>query len=171
MLFLIGPGTVAAVVFVLAYSFGYWIIGAGPFEMDPGGEPKAFEEHLKRYQNLFQLLITLSTATVGFVVNFLIGISNDKPRNLYSSRLEGACSFTVLMLGASVICALLFITFENLAYETYSEYLQTKTKTKDLARRSPYTRRWYAFNLAVGYSSLILFLIAYGFLAFRLLKP
>ena len=92
--------------------------------MDPGGEPKAFEEHLKRYQSLFQLLVTLSTASVAFLVNFLISISSEKSRSTYSYKLESACPSAILILGFSVIFALLFITLENLAYEAYSTYLQ-----------------------------------------------
>lgn len=110
------------------------------------------------------MIVTLSTATVAFLVNFLIGITPDKTQNVYSL----ACTFTILTLGASVILALLFIIFENLAYEAYSEYLQTHRTNP--TRKNPYTRKWYAANLGFGYSSLILFLLAYGFLAFSLLK-
>jgi len=165
---LVYPGLLVLGLVVATYVSSYLTIGPGPFEMDPGGEPKAFEEHLKRYQSLFQLIVTLSTATVAFLVNLLIGISDDKPRNIYSHRLEAACPFTVLVLGASVIFALLFIIFENLAYEAYSEYLQTRNRSTNTTRQSPYSRRWYAANLSFGYTSLLLFLWAYGFLAFRL---
>ena len=165
---LIVPCLISVGCFLFAYLMSYCAIGPGPFDMDPGREPKAFEEHLKRYQNLFQLIVTLSTATVAFLVNFLIGITPDKTQNVYSQRLELACTFTILTLGASVILALLFIIFENLAYEAYSEYLQTHRTNP--TRKNPYTRKWYAANLGFGYSSLILFLLAYGFLAFSLLK-
>jgi energy-converting hydrogenase Eha subunit A len=164
------PTVVATTFFLATYLLSYLTIGKGPFEMDPGGEPKAFEEHLKRYQGLFQLLITLSTATVAFLVNFLIGISEEKPRNVYSYQLEAACPFAILVLGFSVIFALLFIVFENLAYEAYSEYLQAKAKNTNSTRKSPYSRPWYAANLSFGYSSLLLFLTGYGFIAFRLLR-
>jgi len=164
------PGIVVLSIAVATYLASFLAIGPGPFEMDPGSEPKAFEEHLKRYQGLFQLVVTLSTATVAFLVNFLIGISDDKPRSVYSRRLELACPFTILVLRFSVIFALLFIIFENLAYEAYSEYLQNQIKKASSRRQSPYSRHWYAANLSFGYSSLLLFLLAYGFIALRLLK-
>ena len=53
------PGLIVVAIVLTTYLASYLAIGPGPFEMDPGGEPKAFEEHLKRYQNLFQLIVTL----------------------------------------------------------------------------------------------------------------
>ena len=163
-------GVVVLCTLVTTYAASYVTLGPGPFQMDPGGEPKAFEEHLKRYQSLFQLVITLSTATVAFLVSFLIGLSDDKPRSVYGHRMEAACPFAILVLGSSVVFALLFIISENLAYEAYSEYLQTRIRAANPDRQSPYSRRWYAANLSFGYTSLFLFLAAYGYVAFRLLR-
>jgi len=76
---------------------------SGRFRMDPIQADAAvrevqggFEPHLRRYQALAQLLLTLATATVAFLVNFLVGIHVDEKRGIYSLRLEGACRSTIV---------------------------------------------------------------------------
>lgn len=36
--------------------------------MDPGDKPGAFEPHIKRYQDLARLVLTLAAATIAFLV-------------------------------------------------------------------------------------------------------
>jgi len=43
--------------------------------MDPKGQPGGFEPHAKRYQDFATLLLTLTTATLGFIVHFLTGLT------------------------------------------------------------------------------------------------
>lgn len=59
--------------------------GAPYFHMDPAQPDESvkevaggFEPHLKRYQDLAQLILTLATATVAFLVNFLVGLHVDE---------------------------------------------------------------------------------------------
>jgi hypothetical protein len=150
------------VVLGLVYSIAYHSLRQGPFEMDPHGVPKAFEDHLKRYQQLAQLVATLSTASIAFLVHFLVSISDERPRTIYSTRTEAACPWAIPLLGFSAFFALAFILLENLAYEVYSHKAQDQ--------KSPYTRRWYAMDISLGYSSVVLFVSGYALLAVWLLR-
>jgi hypothetical protein len=118
-----------------------------------------FESHLKRYQDLAQLLLTLATATVAFLVNFLVGIHVDEKRSPYSLKLEDACPSSIVFFGLSAAFSILFVLRENLTYEAYCH----------APLRDTYTRNSYAVNLALGYSGCLWFFFAYGFLAFRVL--
>jgi hypothetical protein len=117
-----------------------------------------FEAHLQRYQESAKLLLTLSTATIAFLVNSLAGIDPDKKRSLYSIRLEKACPSSIALLGLSAVCSITFLLSENYAYETYCHDPQ----------RNTYTPGWYALNTALGFYSFFLFLAAYGWLAIRI---
>jgi hypothetical protein len=162
MLRLFSMAAVSLAVLGLLYRVAYHFLPEGPFEMDPHGVPGAFEDHLKRYQQLAQLVATLSTASIAFLTHFLVSISDEKPRTIYSTRMESACPWAIPLLGFSVIFALAFILAENLAYEVYSH--------KAPGQNSPYTRKWYATNLSFGYSSVVLFVGGYSLLAVWLLR-
>jgi hypothetical protein len=153
-------------VFILLFTLVHGTQGDGPFRMDPAtpdkdvGEVSAgFEPHLKRYQDLAQLILTLATATVAFLVNFLAGIHSDDKRGPYSIKLENACPSAIAFLALCAFFAISFILSENLAYETYSHS----------PKRNTYSAKWYAINISLGYSSIIWFLFAYGYIAVRLL--
>lgn len=161
---LCGAGVLTAFYFVFKHQLGG--SGAPPYRMDPVQPNPAlqqivggFEPHLKRYQDLAQLVLTLATATVAFLVNFLTGIRVDEKRSIYSLKLEAACPSAVVFLGLSAIFAIAFILRYNTTYERYCHNPQ----------RDTYTTEAYAVNLALGYSTLVWFLFAYGFLAYRLL--
>ncbi len=121
--------------------------------------PGGFETHIQRYQDLAKLLLTLAAGTVAFLVNFLAGIPIDGKRSVYSLRLEHACPSSIILLGLSGACAILFLLSENYAYETYCHD----------EKRDTYTPAWYGFNLALGFSGFIFFLLAYAWLAYRIL--
>jgi hypothetical protein len=159
----IGGGAVFALLFTVVFSN---LKNNGPFRMDPATPDKdvgevsgGFEPHLKRYQDLAQLVLTLATATVAFLVNFLAGIHPDDKRGPYSIKLENACPSAIAFLALSAFFAISFILLENLAYETYSHS----------PKRNTYSAKWYALNISLGYSSVICFFVAYAFIAFRLL--
>ena len=152
-------------VFVFSLLFSSFK-GTTTFHMDPvsphdtvkevaGG----FEPHLKRYQELAQLILTLATATVAFLMNFLTSIHVDEKRTVYSLRLEGACPSAIIFLGFSAFFAIAFILRENQTYEGYCH----------APLRNTYTPASYAANLSLGYSCLFWFFFAYGYLAYRLL--
>ena len=161
---LCGAGLFGVSYFALKHRLGG--TAARPYRMDPiqpqpplpevvGG----FEPHLKRYQNLAQHVLTLATATVAFLVNFLTGIPVDGKRNAYSLRLESACPSAVVFLGLGAIFAIIFILRYNTTYERYCH----------APLRNTYTAASYAANLALGYSAFGWFVFAYVFLAYRLL--
>lgn len=138
------------------------------FLMDPlnakTGEECAggFEPHLKRYQNLAQLFLTLATATVAFLVHFLVGIgptSNGQARGRYDIRLENASRSSMVFLGLTAVSAILFIVSYSVAYEEYCQDKERKT----------YTLKWYAINLSLACSCIFWFFFAYGFLAWKVL--
>lgn len=158
---MIGASVIAATIFVVTWLVSCCLIGPGPFNMDPHGIPGAFEAHLKRYQGGAQLLITLATASVAYLVNFLLGLKKGEPLNVYASALIAACPFVVTLLGYCVIFSFGFILLESLAYERYAHRTSPE---------STYTRPWYATNLALGYSSVGAFVVAYGRLAFAVLS-
>lgn len=140
--------------------------GVPHFHMDPvradesvGEVLGGFEPHLKRYQELAQLILTLATATVAFLVNFLVGLRADEKRSIYSLRLESACPSGITFLGFSALFAIIFVLREN---QTYEGYCHTPM-------RNTYTPASYAINFALGYSCIIWFFAAYVFLAYRLL--
>jgi hypothetical protein len=153
--------------FILLFSLVFSTLNKdAPFRMDPatpdedvGEVPNGFEPHLKRYQELAQLILTLATATVAFLVNFLAGIHADDKRGPYSIKLENACSSAIAFLALSAFFAISFILSENLAYETYSHS----------PRRDTYSAKWYATNISLGYSSILWFFVAYAYIAWRLL--
>jgi hypothetical protein len=165
---LVGEIVIGAAAFAALYFFFlYCRLGgpsAPPYRMDPvqaatGLQPPevpgGFEPHLKRYQDLAQLVLTLATASVAFLVNFLTGIHVDEKRNIYSLKLEAACPYVVALLGLSAVFAIFFILRYNTTYETYCH----------TPLRNTYTSKAYATNLALGYSTLCWFLIAYIVLA------
>jgi hypothetical protein len=133
--------------------------------MDPGRRQGAFEEHLKRYQSLAQLVLTLSTATIAYLVNFLVSISPNQPRTIFNRNLEKAGPWAIPLLGFSVLFAMAFIFLENLAYETYMHHVYNTVNLLAGPPESPYTGGWYALNLALGYSSVFLFFFSYVVLA------
>jgi hypothetical protein len=162
----LGGGIVLFAAIFLWFRFGLKKI-SDTFPMDPAQQDAhinqvqgGFEPHLKRYQELAQLVLTLATATVAFLMNFLTGIHPEEKRSVYSLRLESASRSAIVFLGLSAIFAIAFILGENLAYETYCHH----------ARRDTYTAQSYALNLALGYSGIACFLFAYAYLAFRLFE-
>jgi hypothetical protein len=152
---------IASLIFMILWSISFANLGVGPFQMDPHGAPGKFEEHLKRYQNFTQLLITLATATIAYLVNFLLNLSNGKPENAVGERLQSVCPIAITLLGWSIVFGFLFIALESLAYEAYSHRE---------GARSNYSRLSYATNLAFGYSAAVSFLLAYGVVGFSVLR-
>jgi hypothetical protein len=135
-------------------------VAMDPVDADPSTKklvPGGFEPHLRRYQDLAKLLLTLAAATIAFLVNFLASIPAEGKRNAYSLRLEGACPIAIALLGLSGASAIFFLLSENYAYETYCHDLN----------RDTYTPVWYGFNNALGFSGFAFFLLAYAWLALR----
>jgi len=162
--------TTAIVVGVTAgvFSVCYWPRRGRTFDFDAGGKQGAFEDHAKRYQDLAKLVITLSTASVAFLVNFLVGLTTDKSnRGPYSLRLEEVSPWVITFLGLSTVSLLFFILFENMYYE---DYVHSKYTESPEASRETYTAKKYAAVLTMAWTGLLWFLVAYGFVAIGLLR-
>jgi hypothetical protein len=158
--------SIGASVFAVAFLLSYWPRRKKTFDFDVRGEFGAFEPHAKRYQDLAKLILTLSTASIAFVVNFLVGLTADaKTRSPYSLRLEAASPWVIAFLCLSTVSLLLFLLFENLFYEDYvhSKYTRNPSDSKET-----YTGRRYALNLTFAWTGLLWFFVAYMILAYRL---
>lgn len=137
------------------------------FDFDPGGRHGEFEAHAKRYQALASLVLTLSTASIAFLLNFLVNLTAEaRNRSLYSLKLESGSPRAIVLLCLSATCALLFLLFENLFYEDYvhSKYTPDPKKSKET-----YTGKRYALVLTLAWTGLLWFFFAYTFLTYKVL--
>src|ERR1700751_1040363 len=111
---------IATVVYAVAFFSCYLPRRGKTFNFDVRGEFGAFEPHAKRYQDLAKLILTLSTASIGFLVNFLVNLGPDaKARSPYSLKLEAASPWVIAFLCLSTTSGVLFLLAENLFYEDY----------------------------------------------------
>jgi hypothetical protein len=153
-----GSFVVVVLIFLL---FRFVLLGTGRFDMDPQGKDGAFEPRAKRYQEIAKLVLTLSTASIAFIVNFLVGLPADiRTRGRYSIAIEAASPLAITFLCVSVLSALLFLLSLSSAYERYSH-----SPDKDT-----YGGNWYALNYTLGYPGLLWFFFAYAWLAHGLFR-
>jgi hypothetical protein len=151
-----------ALVFVLYVSLGHdsWYY-FDPKDFNPRDPAATFEPHCARYQSLSKLLITLSTASIGFLINSLthLQVAPETP-NQYSSRLAHAAPTSIVFFSFSVASGLLFILLQSYYYEQYCHSLKADS----------YKTWKYASSLGFGYSGLIWFVVAVGNLAWKLFR-
>ncbi len=141
------------------FAIGKCLLGKGPYLFDPREEPGGFEPHANRYQSLAKLIVTLSAATIAYVVNFLVGIPKDVSlRSPYSLALESAAPLILCFLAASIFFALLFILLQSYFYEQYCHSINKDT----------YSGTKYSLSMAVAHSSLFWFFASFAYLAWRL---
>jgi hypothetical protein len=69
---LVVTSAIGITLFIVAYLFCYLPRRGKTFAFDVSGQYGAFEQHAKRYQELAKLILTLSTASIAFLVNFLV---------------------------------------------------------------------------------------------------
>jgi len=156
---------IAIAVYCVAFFVCYWPRRGRTFNFDAREEFGAFEPHAKRYQDLAKLILTLSTASIAFLVNFLVNLNPNAVRSAYSIRLEVASAWVIAFLCLSAISLLLFLLFENLFYE---DYVHSKYTAHPRHSRETYTGARYAVNLTFGWTGLLWFFVAYAILAYRL---
>lgn len=158
----------AVAAFAIFYLWFYWPRRRKTFDYDPGEKMGAFEEHAKRYQSLATLLLTLSSASVAFFVNFLVNIAPDSSnRNFHSLRLESAAPSTITLLCLSATCALAFLLCQSLFYE---DYVHSKYTVDPRHSRETYTGARYALTLTLATAGLVFFLLAFVVLALSLFR-
>lgn len=153
---------IATAIFAVVYLQFYWPRRNCTFAFDPGGRKGEFESHAKRYQSLAKLMLTLSSASAAFLVNFLVNLDPSKPRATYSYRLESAAPATITLLCLSAASCIAFMLFQNLFYE---DYVHSKFPREGIAARETYTGARYALNLTFAGAGFVYFLVAYGIVA------
>ncbi len=157
---------IGACIFLAFYFAFYWPRRKLTFDFDPGGRYGEFEKHAERYQSLARLMLTLSSASVAFLINFLVNVAPDaKNRNSYSLKLESASPRTIALLCLSATCALGFLLCQNLFYE---DYVHSKYSENPARSRETYTGARYALTLTLAGAGLAFFFFAFMFLAFWL---
>jgi len=151
----------ASLIFLLIYAGALRTLPEKYYDFDPQRKPGGFEPHAKRYQDLARLVITLSTASVAFLVNFLVTIPSgtNTPTNRYSLAIAPVAPLAIGAFSLSVLSLIIFLLIENYCYEQYCHSTGKNT----------YTRKKYAANVAFGYSGLLWFFLGYAILALRLL--
>ena len=106
----------------------------------------------------------LATASIAFLLNFLIGQRADRQVTLYGVRLSRVAPWSILFLCASVFFIICFMSLSNYFYESYSHFRYVKD---DLKRpgEGEYKRWKYSTVLTCGYLGLGCFFVAYAILA------
>ncbi len=154
-------GVVFVVITGGVFLLFYWPRRGKKYYMDPLNEKGAFEPHAKRYQDLAKLMVTLSAATVAFLLNFLTRVEpNGQHLNEYSIRLEAAAPASIILLAVSVGCALLFLLLQNLAYEDYCHSEKKDTYSADK----------YAGQLTLAALGFMAFFLAFALVAYHLMR-
>jgi hypothetical protein len=134
--------------------------------MDPGDKPGAFEPHIKRYQELARLVLTLATASAAFLINLIVNPPEKHAQSDAAAKLLNAAPQAILFLCATAFFLLLFMTLLNFFYENYSHFHYLPETHPDKKRGTGEYRRWkYALVLSLGYSGLLAFFGAYAWLA------
>jgi hypothetical protein len=139
--------------------------------MDPRGEPGGFEPHLKRYQDLARLILTLATAALAFLVNLIVNPPANRASSEAGPRLLNAALQAILLLCAAIFFLLLFMTLLNFFYENFSHFYYLPPSSPAKKAGIGLYRRWkYALVLSSGYSGLLSFFAAFAYLALTLAR-
>jgi hypothetical protein len=139
--------------------------------MDPGDKPGAFEPHIKRYQELARLVLTLATASAAFLINLIVNPPEKHLPSDTAAKLLNEAPQAILFLCATAFFLLLFMTLLNFFYENYSHFHYLPETHPDKKRRIGEYRRWkYALVLSLGYSGFLAFFAAYACLARSLFR-
>jgi hypothetical protein len=165
--------TVLSALFVFAAIFlAFWLPARKIYHLiDPGDTPGAFEPHIKRYQELARLVLTLATASAAFLINLIVNPPEKHAPSDTAAKLLNAAPQAILFLCAAVFFLLLFMTALNFFYENYSHFHYLPATHADKQRGTGEYRRWkYALVLSFGYSGLLAFFFAYAWLARSLFR-
>jgi hypothetical protein len=153
----------AICVFVLLWIRFRVQLGKDPYDFDASGEKGAFEPHLQRYQSIAKLLLSLATAAAAFLFKFLADLPLDtytfaSGLGLYGRALMQGAPGAIVFLTVSAFCSLAFMISQTYLYEAYCH-------SKD---RTSFTGTQYSAVLAFAYSAVLWFIVAFGFLAYKI---
>jgi hypothetical protein len=116
-----------------------------------------FEPHSERYQQLAKLGITLSSASIAFLVGLL---ANDKSQSPFVQRLAAVAPIAAGFFGTSIALLIFFMLFQTVCYEAYCH-------SPD---HNSYTRRKYAMSYGLGVTGLCSCVIGFTWLAANLFR-
>ncbi len=139
-------GVVTAVVLPV----GLWVLffvkrrGVAAYHLDPQGKPGAFEPLLQKYLHLAEFMIGLATGSIVLLVGSSVVRGKD-------GHLPSFYASPLLILGAAVATGIIFMAWLILSYE-------------NAQHGNPHTPVVYSLSEALGYSSLLLFLVGYFWL-------
>jgi hypothetical protein len=114
------------------------------YELNPRGEPGAFEPFLQKYIRLAEFLIGLATGSIVLLVG-------SSALHNQGGRLPWFYASPLIILSASVLCGLIFMAWLILNYEEH-------------AHGTSHTGLRYAASLALGFSVIALFSVGYFWL-------
>ncbi|MGA2967207.1 MAG: hypothetical protein ABSD64_13430 [Terriglobales bacterium] len=119
-------------------------------------EAGSYEPHIARYQDLSKIIITLSAASIAFLVNTL---TNDKPApSAFSLRIQTVAPIVIGFFGFSIAMLVAFAVIQSICYEAYCHS----------ADHCTYKRWKYALNMSLGFTGLLSFAIGFVWLAHNL---
>ena len=125
--------------------FGIWLALKGDeFIFDARGEQGAFEPFLSKYLDIAKFVAGLASGSIVL----LVGSTTFRE----GGHLPSSFASPLFLLVLSIIYGIVFMVCETLHYETSTHGTRA------------YTRRKYSSNVALGFSCLICFGLAYAWL-------
>ena len=120
---------------------------------DEGG---IYEPHAKRFQDLAKLAITLSAASIAFLVTI---VASDKPASpQFALKVEAVAPIVAGLFGSCIALLVLFMVVQAVWYEEYCHSPDHST----------YLRWKYALSTSLGYTGLLSFVLGFIWLAHNL---
>ena len=111
------------------------------YDIDPKGEPGAFEPLIAKYIKAAEFIVGLATGSIVLLVG-------SSALHAQGGRLPWFYASPLLMLAWSVILGVAFIVWLILRYETYQH-------------GNPHTKLAYSISETLGFSSLLCFCFGY----------
>ncbi|SRR6266568_1832787 len=133
----------------LALPFLLWVVlytgkEYAAYNMDPHGQPGAFEPILTKYLHFGEYIVGLATSSIVLLVGSSAFHSN--------GHLPWTFASPLILLALCVIWGILFI-------------VQLILNNENVRHGNPHTKRRYALSETWGFSALCCFCLGYGWLA------
>jgi hypothetical protein len=137
-------------VLISMWTVTYLTREVGPFNLDPGGKPGAFEPFLAKYVRVGEFVVGLAAGSIVL----LIGSS---ALHSPAGSLPSYYASPLFLLGCCVLYGIAFMVWLIFHYE-------------DHQHGAKHSRKAYALSLTLGFSSLACFVIGYGWLIFMVTR-
>jgi hypothetical protein len=141
---------VGLAVFAAVWMATYFTREDGPFHLDPGGKPSAFEPFLAKYLRVGEFIVGLAAGSIVL----LIGSS---ALHSQTGSLPQYYASPLFLLGCCVLYGIAFMVWLIFHYEDYQH-------------GAKHTRKAYSLSLTLGFSSLACFVLGYGWLIFMVTR-